>query len=114
MFAPINTSGQPEAYDVVIVGGGAAIIGAANGARQADSNARILVIESEGYLGGAATHGGVVSFCGLFTVEERSRRAIGSIWDDIFQRLRRLGGTTETPSRHRGIFQVCLLRVLPA
>lgn len=111
MIAPINTSAKHEAYDVVVVGGGAAGIGAAVGARQADPNARILVIESEGYLGGAATSRGVVSFCGLFTVEEHSRRAIGAIWDDIFQRLRRREGTTETPSRHRGIFQVCSLRI---
>lgn len=111
MIAPINTPVKPEACDVVVVGGGAAGIGAAVGARQADPNARILVVESEGYLGGAATHRGVVSFCGLFTVEERSRHAIGAIWDNIFQRLRRLGGTMETPSRHRGIFQVCSSRI---
>lgn len=94
-------------YDVVIVGGGAAGIGAAIGARQADASARILLVESEGCLGGAATHRGVVSFCGLFTIEEQPRQAIGAIWTTIFERLRELNGTCEKPSRHRGIFQAC-------
>ena len=50
-----------ETYDVVVVGGGAAGIGAAIGARNASPAARILLIETEGCLGGAATPRGVVS-----------------------------------------------------
>lgn len=93
-------------YDVIIVGGGTAGVGAAVGARQGDPSARILLIETEGCLGGAITHRGVVSFCGLFTLGEEPRLAIGSIWTEIRDRLRAIGGTPLEPCRHRGVFQV--------
>jgi protoporphyrinogen oxidase len=95
-----------EKYAVIILGGGAAGIGAALGARQAAPEARILLIEAEGYLGGAATHRGVVSYCGLFTIEDSPRRAVGGVWDEIKEKLLKVSGTTNTPVRHRGIFQV--------
>jgi len=93
-------------YDVIIVGGGAAGIAAAIGARQAAPEARLVLIESQGYLGGAATHRGVVSYCGLFTVDENPRQAVGGIWDILKNRLLRIKGTSERPVRHRGVFQV--------
>lgn len=93
-------------YDVVVVGGGAAGIGAAMGARQANASARILLVESESCLGGAATHRNIVSYCGLYTLEKRPRKAIGGVWDDVFSRLQKLRGASEFPDRHRGIFQV--------
>ena len=93
-------------YDIVIVGGGAAGIGAAIGARQAAPNASILVIESESCLGGAATHRGVCAFCGLFTVDKKPRQAVGSIWQELKERLYAINGTTESPVRIRGVFQV--------
>src|ERR1700761_8500831 len=93
-------------YEVIIVGGGAAGIGAAVGARQAAPEARILLIEAEGCLGGAATHRGVVSYCGLFTIEKHPRQAVGGVWEEIRDKLLRMAGTTEKPVRHRGIFQV--------
>jgi flavin-dependent dehydrogenase len=95
-------------FDVIIVGGGAAGIGAAIGARQAAPGARILVIESQSSLGGAATHRGVVSYCGLFTVEDKPRRAVGAVWEELKRRLLEVGRTTERPVRHRGKFQVKL------
>ncbi|EED16211.1 conserved hypothetical protein [Talaromyces stipitatus ATCC 10500] len=99
-FSPVKP------YDIVIVGGGAAGIGAAIGARQAAQDATILIIESESCLGGAATHRGVCAFCGLFTVDEKPRQAVGRIWQELRQRLRALNGTTESPVRIRGVFQV--------
>ncbi|KAL4870877.1 hypothetical protein BDV12DRAFT_207266 [Aspergillus spectabilis] len=103
-------------YDVITVGGGAAGIGAAIGARQANPHARVLLVESEACLGGAATHRGMVSYCGLYTLEEHSRAEIGQIWSDLRRRLLDNKGTAELPVRHRGIFQVidpeCLKLVL--
>lgn len=93
-------------FDVIVVGGGAAGVGAAIGARQANAEHKILLIEAEACLGGAATHRGVVSYCGLFTIEEDSRRAVGGVWDELCSRLLKLEGTDPHPMKHRGIFQV--------
>ncbi|KAJ6049641.1 hypothetical protein N7444_006357 [Penicillium canescens] len=104
-------------YDILVVGGGTAGIGAAIGARQAAGpHARILMVESKDCLGGAATHRGVVAYCGLFTLEELPKRAIGRIWEDLERRLKEIDGTTGRPVRHCGIFQAlepeCLKLVL--
>jgi hypothetical protein len=95
-----------QQYDVIIVGGGFAGIGAAIGARQALPAGKILVVESESCLGGAGTHRGVYSLCGLFTCTERPRRTVGAIWDRLHSKLLAIGATTEKPVRHRGVFQV--------
>lgn len=98
--------GTADVYDIIIVGGGTAGVGAAIGARQAAPKARILMIESQSCLGGAATHRNVLSFCGLYTLEEKPKKAIGAIWDELKQKLLDVNATTERPVRHRGIFQV--------
>lgn len=105
MPSAVNEMSQLEEYEVVIVGGGAAGIGAAVGARQAAPDARILLVESESCLGGAATHRGVVSYCGLFTIEDNPRQAVGAVWEEIRDKLLPMAGTSERPVRHRGIFQ---------
>lgn len=93
-------------YDVVVVGGGMAGIGAAIGARQASPSSRVLIVESEGCLGGAATHRGVLSFCGLYSVEPVPRRAVGSIWDDLHRRLVEQGAARASPDKIVSLVQV--------
>lgn len=93
-------------YDVIIVGGGIAGIGAAIGAKQAAPNSSVLVIESEGCLGGAATHRGVLSFAGLYSVEPEPRRAVGAIWTEIHERLVQERAAAKVPDRIVAYVQV--------
>lgn len=86
-----------DSYDVVVVGGGLAGIGAAVGAKKSAPNLNVLLIESEGFLGGAATHRGVVSFCGLYSVELKPRRAVGSLWTEIHEGLVNEGAASVFP-----------------
>ena len=93
-------------YDVIVVGGGAAGIGAAIGAKQAVPSTRVLIIESEGCLGGAATHRGVLSYCGLYSVGPNPRRVVGQIWDEIHTRLVEEGAASELPDQIVAYVQV--------
>ena len=93
-------------YDVIIVGGGAAGVGAAMGAKIAVPNSRVLLLESQGFLGGAATHRGVHSYCGLYSVEDHPRRVAGPVWTNLHQRLVKLGAAGELPDVITGYVQV--------
>lgn len=77
---------QSLEFDVVIVGGGAAGVGAALGA--ARSGASVCLIEMYGFLGGAATNGSVLTHCGFFdqTKEQVVRGTGQQVLDKLEER----------------------------
>ena len=77
-------------YDVIVIGGGAAGVGAAAGASQA--GARSLLIERGPCLGGAATQKNVLTYCGLYTQSDPPMQAVGGVASAVLDQLRRLGG----------------------
>ncbi|HEX4248934.1 MAG TPA: FAD-dependent oxidoreductase [Pseudonocardia sp.] len=74
---------EGEHFDVVVVGGGAAGVAAAVGARQAGAGVRL--VERYGFLGGAATNSSVLTFCGFF--DQRRNPVVGGVGADVLRRL---------------------------
>jgi glycine/D-amino acid oxidase-like deaminating enzyme len=78
---------SPESYDVVVVGGGSAGVGAAVGAARAGASA--CLIERYPFLGGAATASSVLSYCGFF--DQRREQVVAGVGEDLLVRLRARG-----------------------
>ena len=78
-----------ETCDVAIVGGGAAGLAAAVGARR--SGARVLLVERYGFLGGAATNASVLSYCGFYAQGGEPRPMVRGVGGDLLDTLAALG-----------------------
>ncbi len=90
-----------EHYDVIVAGGGSAGVAAAIAASRC--GARTLLLERSGCLGGAATMRNVLTYCGLYTLEEQPRPSVAGIASEVIARLRGMGAALG-PKRFRGVF----------
>ena len=91
---------RDQHVDVIVVGGGAAGVGAAVGARQ--HGARVLLVESSGCLGGAATMKNVLSYCGLYTCGDAPRQAVFGVGEAVLAELRAMSALSGL-TRFRGV-----------
>lgn len=76
-------------YDVVVVGGGSAGIGAAIGAAKAGK--KVLLIDRNPYLGGQATNCSLPAYCGFFTQADPFEQAVGGVGQQVLEKMSNLG-----------------------
>lgn len=76
-------------YDVVVVGGGPAGIGASVGA--AKTGVKVLLLEKNPYLGGEGTNSNITAFCGFYTRGEKPLQVVKGVGEDILRRLHKYG-----------------------
>ncbi|MEV0699817.1 FAD-dependent oxidoreductase [Saccharopolyspora sp. NPDC050389] len=89
-------------YDVIVAGGGSGGVAAAIGASRA--GARTLLIERGPCLGGAATLRNVVTYCGLYTRDDK-RQAVFGVAGEVVTALREMGAISE-PTRFTAVAAV--------
>ncbi|MGP4020670.1 FAD-dependent oxidoreductase [Saccharopolyspora sp. 5N708] len=89
-------------YDVIVAGGGSGGVAAAIGASRA--GARTLLIERGPCLGGAATLRNVVTYCGLYTRDDK-RQAVFGVAEEVLSGLRAMGAISE-PTRFTAVAAV--------
>ncbi|NGQ95773.1 FAD-dependent oxidoreductase [Brevibacillus sp. SYP-B805] len=84
--------------DVLVLGGGAAGVNAAIAV--ARKGLDVILIESQGCLGGSRTATGVDTFYGFYTPGEQTRRIVGGIPWEIVQRLAKRKACFERPNTY--------------
>jgi glycine/D-amino acid oxidase-like deaminating enzyme len=89
---------SPQNFDVVVIGGGSAGVGAAVSAARA--GASVCLIERCPFLGGAATASSVLSYCGFF--DQRRQRVVAGVGEDLLARLRARGAYQEITFKWSG------------
>ena len=92
-----------ERFDVIVAGGGSAGVAAAVGS--ARSGARTLLIERYYCLGGASTMRNVLTYCGLYTLDEHPKMVVGGVGAEVVGCLKQRNALTG-PFRFRGVFAV--------